>query len=396
MQLTEQIYLKKTQVLSQLCHLAKNLYNEANYLIRQRLFQTGYWLRFYELNDLLHSSLNYQALPIQTAQQLLLLLDRNWKSFFKAIKDWVKHPEKYLGRPKLPRYKKKDGESIVIFTNQQCKLKDGFLIFPRKANLAPVKTRIETNLHQVRIIPKGICYIVEIVYEKIEQNLNLDKGKIIGIDLGLINLITIVNNIGLKPSVIRGGIIKSVNQFYNKQKASYQALKDLQHYKFETKRLQRLTLKRNNTIHDFFHKVSRKLINYCILGDFGTIIIGYNEAWKQNIALGKRANQNFVQIPFLQLIQMIRYKAKLVGIEVVIDEESYTSLCSFFDNEPIGFHPKYVGTRINRGLFQTGARTVVNADVNGGYNIIKKVVPNAFANGIADVVGHPYSVSITE
>lgn len=396
MRLTEQIPLKKTPILSYLCHLAKNLYNEANYFIRQRFFQTRNWLRFYDLNNLLHNSTNYQALPIQTAQQIILLLDRNWKSFFRAITDWKKHPDKYLDRPRLPHYKKKDGEFLVIFTNQQCKLREGFLIFPKKTNLEPVRTRITANLHQVRIVPKGRNYVIEIIYEQIERDCGLDKGNIVGIDLGLCNLITGVNNRGLSPVVIKGGISKSISQFYNKMRARYQSLKDLQGYNFETKRLQRLTLKRNMKIKDQFHKVSRKLINYCILGNFGTIIIGYNENWKQNIALGRRTNQNFVQIPFLKLIQMICYKAKLVGIEVVEEEENYTSCCSFFDNEPIEFHPKYLGARIGRGLFRTSTRKIVNADCNGGYNIIRKAVPKAFANGIEGVVGHPYSVLITE
>jgi putative transposase len=236
--------------------------------------------------------------------------------------------------------------------------------------------------------------VVEIIYEKLEIDLGLDKGRIVGIDLGITNLITAVNNIGLTPFVIKGGVAKSINQFYNKQRAYYQSLKDSQGYQFETKRLRQLTLKRNSKIRNFFHKVSRQFINYCILGNFGTIIIGYNEKWKQYVSLGKRHNQNFVQIPFVCLIQMIRYKAKLVGIEVIEVEENYTSLCSFFDNESIAQHHKYMGTRISRGLFQTYTKSIVNADVNAGYNIIRKAVPNAFADGIADVVGHPISVSI--
>lgn len=394
MKQTEQIQVKHTLELATLCHLAKNLYNEANYIIRQEFFKTGRWIRYTKLDRMLKASLNYQALPSQTSQQLLRLLDKNWVSFFKAIKDWKVHPEKYLGRPKLPKYKKKNGETIVIFTNQNAHIRNNIISFPKKCQLAPIKTRIAPNFHQIRIIPQGLAYVVEIVYEQEPINLELDKDRILGIDLGLRNLVTGVNNIGLTPFVIKGGVVKSINQFYNKTRSHYQSLKDLQDYKFETKRLQRLTLKRNNKIKDYFHKTSRAIINFCIENNFGTIAIGYNSGWKQEIQLGKRNNQNFVTVPFLKLIQQLQYKAELVGIEVKTDTEDHTSKCSFLDGEPITHHEKYAGKRISRGLFRAKSGQVINADVNGGYNIIRKAVPKAFANGIAGVGLHPYSLTV--
>lgn len=392
MKQTEQIQLKKTFELFNLCHKAKDLYNKANFIIRQAFFETGRWIRYNELNKTLKSEKEYKELPIQTSQQILILLDKNWKSFFKSIKDWEKHPEKYLGRPQIPKYKKKNGESIVIFTNQNTRIKDGLIYFPKKCNLLFIKTRIPNNFQQIRIIPRGLSYVLEIIYEKEPINLELDKYRILGIDLGLRNLATCVNNIGLKPFVIKGGIVKSINQFYNKQRAKYQSIKDLQGYKFETKRLQRLTLKRNNKIKDYFHKISRAIINSCIENNFGTIILGYNNGWKQEIELGKRNNQNFVNIPFSKLVQQIHYKAELVSIEVKIIEESHTSKCSFLDNESIEHHDKYSGKRISRGLFKTKNNILINADVNGSYNIIKKAVPNAFADGIEGIGLCPYSL----
>jgi len=336
----------------------------------------------------------YRALPSQTAQQILRLLDTTWKSFFNGCKVWNKTPEKFKGRPKPPNYKKKNGEFIVIFTNQQCKIKGGYLYFPRRAGLTPIKTRIKEGLHHVRVIPKGNYYILEIVYEKEKINLNLNEKRVIGIDLGLNNIVTIANNAGLPPRLIKGGVAKSINQFYNKELAKYRRYKDTQGITFETKRLLRLTRKRNNKIHDLFHKISRRIVNYCIEHDFGTIIIGYNRLWKHKITLGKKTNQNFVQLPFYKLIRQLTYKSQLVGISVRLEREFYTSKCSFIDGEPIVKHEQYAGRRISRGLFQSKEGLLINADVNAAYNIIKKALPNALsADGIEGVGFHPFPLS---
>lgn len=396
MKLTEQIQLKKTKELSRSCHSSKNLYNLANYYVRQELFYLGNWLRYYDLWYVLKGKDAYITLPSQTAQQVLRLLDKNWKSFFNSIKDWKKHPEKYLSRPRPPKYKKKDGEFVVVFTNQQCRIKEGYVHFPQKTKLAPIKTRVKSPLHQVRLIPKGFYYVLEIVYELEKIDLHLDGKRIVGIDLGLNNIATIVNNAGLKPVIIKGGIVKSVNQFYNKQLAKYKSLKDKQGIKFETRRLQRFTKRRNNKINDTFHKISRRIVNYCIENDVGTIIAGYNGAWKQNINIGRKNNQNFVQVPFLKLLDQIRYKSEMIGISFTTVDESFTSKCSFLDGEPVGKHENYLGKRIARGLYKSNKGIVIHADVNAGYNIIKKAFPNAIsADGIGGVGFHPYSLAIS-
>ena len=394
MRLTERIQLKKSTALSQLCHRAKNLYNLANYTIRQRFFKDRHWYRYYYLNGLLNQATAYRALPIQTSQQILRLLDKNWKSFFRAMNDWKINPEKYQGGPRLPRYKPKNGESIVIFTNQQCRIKNGYLHFPKQV-VPPMKTRFAGRFQQVRLLPKGTYYIVEIIYDCASIYLDLPKDRILMIDLGLNNLVTGANNVGLPPFVIKGGVVKSINQFYNKEQSRLSSIKDKQIIRGQTIRLQRLTLKRNNKIQDFFHKASKKIIDYCIVNEFGTIIIGYNAGWKQNINIGKRNNQNFVYIPLQKLIHKIQYKARLVGIEVILEDEGYTSRCSFLDNEPIKRHKVYLGKRISRGLFQAGDGTIINADVNSGYNIGRKAIPNAFsADGIEGLGLHPYSMPI--
>jgi putative transposase len=270
------------------------------------------------------------------------------------------------------------------------KLKDSLLLFPTKVGFE-LKTRLpdKTNIREVRIIPKGVGYVVEIVYRKKIHPKPLNKNNIIAIDLGVRNLITTVNNNGLKPFVIKGGVVKSINQYYNKGRARIQSTYDHQGIK-TGKTMQKLTNKRNTKLNDYFHKTSRKIIEYCIINDIGTVIIGYNPDWKQNCHLGKKNTQNFVTIPYYKLIQQLDYKAEEQGITVIKQEESYSSKCSFLDDEPIKHHDKYLGRRITRGLFKSHTGTVINADVNGAYNILKKALLNAVdADRIEDVGLHP-------
>ena len=119
------------------------------------------------------------------------------------------------------------------------------------------------------------------------------------------------------------------------------------------------------------------------------LVIGKNKGWKQSINIGRRNNQAFVQVPHARFIDMLTYKARLVGIKVVVTEESYTSKTSFIDLEPVKKQMVYLGKRIKRGLFKSADGTLINADINGSSNIIRKVVPNAFADGIEDVVVRP-------
>lgn len=400
---TEQIWLKGDKTLAELCHLSKNLYNEANYIVRQELFNKGKWIRYNELNKLLKdSSESYKALPTQTAQQTLIVLDESWKSFFKAIRVWKIHPEKFKARPKIPGYKKKDGEHILVFTNQQAKLRDGWLVLPKLVGLK-IKTRIEEGLIQVRIIPRGVGYVLEIVYEKvlevIEKGRNKNKERIAGIDFGSANIVTMVNNIGLKPIVVKddGHGIKSINQFYNKRKAEIQSVYDSQGIKGGAK-LRGLRAKRDRKAKDYVHKLSRFVVGWCVEHEIGMIVFGYNEGWKQGVNIGRRNNQTFTQIPFMEIINKTAYKAEDKEIEVKKHEESHTSKCSFLDNEPIEHREKYVGRRISRGLFKTATGIIIHADVNAGYNIAKKANPKAFRNGCEWIGGcglHPVRCLIT-
>jgi len=340
-------------------------------------------------------------LPAQTAQQILKLVDKSWKSFFKVIREWKAHPEKFLKKPNPPRYKRKDGEHILVFTNQQCKIREGRLIFPKMVGLE-IKTRLldETNLREVRIIPRGVGYVCEIVYEKEVIGEERNRDRVVGIDFGSKNIIAMVNNIGEKSIVVKddGQGIKSINQFYNKWKAELQSIYDKQGIKYGDK-MRRLETKRNKKVNDWIHKLSRFIVDWCEKYDIGTIIVGHNDNWKQEVELGRRNNQNFVQIAFDTIIRKVVYKAEEKGMEVKEQEESHTSKCSFLDRESVEHHDKYVGKRIRRGLFRTAKGLLINADVNAGYNIIKKSDPKAFARVEADGVGgcalHPLCCYIT-
>ena len=392
----ERMWLKPSEELSTICHLSKNLFNEANYLVRQEFFSTGRWIRYTALAGQLKTSENYQQLPAQTAQQTLILVEKNWKSFFKAIKEWKKHPEKFLARPRLPGYKPKDGESIIVFTNQQASIKDGMLVLPKKTGFSEtIKTRI-TDLKEVRLIPKAIGYLLEIVYEKTINAPKRNKNRIAGIDIGVRNLVAVADNIGGMPIVVKGGVAKSMNQYYNKERARLSSIYDLQKIDMGNK-AKRLAVKREKKMNDYLHKVSKAVVDLLVERNIGTLVINHNDNWKQESNLGKRNNQNFVTIPFSTLIHMLQYKAEEHGINAIVREESHTSVCSFFDNESVEHHDIYVGKR-NRGLFRTAKGLVINADTQGALNGIKKAVPNAFslkgANGIEGAVGHPLRLEV--
>jgi putative transposase len=396
---TEQVWLEPNETLSELCHSSKNLWNEANYHVRQDFFMSGKWTRYNTLAGTFKTSENFKFINAQTAQQILKILDRSWKSFFKSIKEYAKHPEKFLGRPKLPGYKEKDGEFMLVFTNQQVSIYNGYLLFPKSLGIDNVKTRLEdgTKVKEARIIPKGTGYVLEIVYERSVEPEHQDKERIAGIDFGLRNIITMTNNIGQQPIVIKGDVIKSINQFYNKRRTEIQSIYDRQKIKSGSAMLN-LTDNRNRKIKDAIHKISRYIVNWCLEHKIGTIVIGHNDNWKQEANLGKRNNQNFVSIPYYILQNQITYKAEETGMNVIEQDESHTSKCSFLDNESVEHHEKYLGKRIKRGIFRSAKGILINADVQGALNIIRKAFSNAFpkeiADGIEGVGLHPKRTNI--
>ena len=400
---TEQIQFK-SDTIGSLCHASKNLFNLANYYVRQRFFENdkhyketgekGNHLWYKELYHLVKGTEAYKGLYAKTAQQILRLLDKSWKAYFKALKLWLVQPELFLGKPRPPKYKHKNGEHLLIFTNQQCKIKDGILKFPKICDLE-LKTGLkDVDLREVRIIPNGFNYTCEIVYQKEIDEREIDSSRLTGLDLGARNIATMANNFGAEPIVVKGGTANSINQFYNKEKARIQSVYDHQKIKFGRK-MSKLNWKHNNKINDYFHKLSRMIVNYASTNNVKTIVIGKNDNWKQNVNIGKRNNQKFVQLPLARLIEMIQYKAQELSIEVVLQEESHTSKCSFLDMESIEHHDKYAGKRIKRGLFRSAKGIIINADVNGALNIIRKAIPKAFADGIEGIGLYPKRCLIT-
>ena len=372
-------------MLCKFTHQSKNLYNRANYLVRKEFVESGKWLRYQQLDKLLkrdHDYPDYTNMPsAQSAQQTLRLLDANWKSFFKSIKDWSKNKDKYPGRPKLPKYKPKDGQMVLFVTNQRVKQVGNLLTFPKSFRGFTIKPRCITldnfeKLNQVRIIPCNQLFCVEIVYSiAINDAPSQDNGRIMSIDLGLDNLATIVTNTGLNPIIVNGKGLKSTNQYYNKEKAHYQSIAKQVNGKNYTNRLHRLTRKRNFKIEDALHKISRFIVDTAVVNNINTIVIGNNQGWKQSISLSRKTNQSFVTIPHQKLIENICYKAKLHGIRVIITEESYTSGTSFLDGESPTKDVYDKRRRIYRGLFRSNQGVCINADVNAGYQIMKKSIP---------------------
>jgi putative transposase len=381
------------------CFRSKNLYNYANYIIRQEFINNGKWIHYNELFDLCKNGDDYKNLGSNLGQQTLRLLDKNWKSFFAAIKDWKKNPSKYLGRPKLPKYKAKDGRCFLGIDNIKFFNTDGHIRFGYKPfhclnNMFKTNISSTSKLMQCRFIPYNNYYTMEIVYQIEAPDQPTESTNIASIDLGIDNFATITNNIGLQPIAIKGKVIKSINQYFNKKKASIQSELMLVNEKHWSKRLQKLTDKRNNKVRTWMHNVSKYIVDYCVLYGIDTLVCGYNVGWKQESKMSKKVNQKFVSIPFDMFVNQLKYKCENNGIRFIQTEESYTSGTSFLDGESPVKENYNKSRRIYRGTFQSNDDILINSDVNGSYQIMKKVFPNAFVNGIEGVGCHPTAIKI--
>ncbi len=383
----EQHQIHKThplyKVVDEYCFRSKNLYNYANYLIRQEFINNGKYIKYYDMDKSLQKSEPYKLLMSQAAQCTLQVLDRCWKSFFASIRDWKKYPDKYLGRPKIPKYKKKDGRFPWFLKNNQTWIRDGYLGFQLRAmNGYKFKTNVKGRLISVRFIPRGNIYIMEIIYEIDALEEKLESKNIIGIDLGVNNFVTMVNNIGLQPIIINGRGIKSINQYYNKRKAKIQSELKIRHDKSWSNKLDILTRKRSNRIKNYIHHTSHYIIDYCKENGIDTIVLGLNKTWKQECSMNDKATQNFIYIPYNILINQLKYKCQDNNINFIIHEEAFTSGTSFLDNELPVKENYDKSRRVKRGLFKSNNDRYINSDVNGAYQIIRKVFPNVSAEGI--------------
>lgn len=390
MHLVEQHIIKVHEArfneLAKLCHLSKNLYNAALYHVRQHFFRTGQLLNYLSLNRLFVRTRqpDYYALPAKVAQQTLLMVEQNFKSFLalRAVAPEQARPPQYLD--KAARFQ-------LIYTAQaisQVALRQGIIHLSQTSVRTPTH---RTRVAQVRVIPRGNHCCVEVVYLRDEPELQTHNGRYAALDLGLNNLACVTSNV-VKPIIINGKPLKSVNQFFHKRRAQLHS--KLINGRQTSRRLRALTHKRNCKIKDYLHKASRSIINHLVSNQITVLVVGKNDGWKQEIKLGRRNNQNFVAIPHSRLVQLLEYKARLAGLTVIQQEESYTSACSFLDHEEIGPHEQYSGRRIKRGLFRSRQGYLINADVNGSLNILRKAVPNiTFDNGI-EVSSAPLVITI--
>jgi IS605 OrfB family transposase len=379
---------------------SKNLYNAALYLVRQAFIHRGKYLTYHKLDKLMHQHEAYQVLPRKVSQWVLKGLHHNWLSFFESLKAYEEDPSKFTGRPKLPKYKHKtDGRNLMVYTVQAIskpELEQG-IIKPSQLAIT-VKTK-QQSIKQVRIVPKNGYYVVEVVYDRAPVQAQVDPALCVGIDLGVTNLAAIASNqVGLAPRLVNGRPLKACNQWYNKRLRQLRKLLPKADRERVTRQMERITNKRNRQIDHYLHTASRRVIDFLVQERVGTVVIGLNPLWKQEARLGKRANQNFVSIPHGRFIGMLIYKAALVGIQVEVREESYTSKASFLDLDPIPdyragdqeghyFSGKRIGPRSR--LYRAKGGKVISADVNGAYNILRKSRPDAFAEGIAGYVVHP-------
>ena len=363
----------KYQEIDRLAFLSKNLYNCAVYLNRQAYFQGQAFLTMNELHHALKTSPDYRALPAKVSQLILKQVEKTFKSYRQAKEQYRKFPDKFTGKPKLPRYKhKENGRNLLTYNYQAVSKKELIkgIIKPSGTNLK-IKTE-HKEIVEVRIIPKIGAYYLEIVYEQTEPN-QQEGDRYAFIDLGLNNLAALTSNVPeFQPTLVCGKALKSCNQKYNKTLAKLKA--ELPANQKTSARIQGLTLKRNCKVDYYLHTASRYIINKLLAHQINLLVIGQNQGWKQNINIGDRNNQSFVNIPHSKLIEQLIYKAKLVGIEVVTTQESYTSKCSFLDLEPIQKQESYVGKRVKRGLFRSSSGYLYGADINGSLNIGRKVV----------------------
>jgi putative transposase len=402
MKLVERHIIKKThqfyQQIDELCWRSKNLYNYANYLVRQSFILEGSYLDNTKIYHQVKQHESYKALPSKVSNQVLIVLHLNWKSFLNATAVYNQDPSKFLGRPKLPKYKDKNkGRNILIYelgAISQPGLRKGIIKLSQTNIQFPTSAN---NIKQVRIVPRCGQYVIEVVYEMAAKPQQLNPQQVAGIDIGLDNLAALTANLpGFKPVLVNGKPLKSINRHYNKVKAKLQSqLKGNAH---TSHRINALTCKRNNQIDNYLHNASRWIINYLVKAGIGTLVIGKNEQWKQELNLGKTTNQNFVSIPHARFIEQLKYKAELVGITVLIHEESYTSAASFLDLDPIPVYQKdkkhsFSGKRIQRAWYKSQNGKLIHADVNASLNIARKVVPAAFSLGIEGIAVCPFRVT---
>jgi len=341
------------------------------------------------------------------AQWTLQAVCKAWKSFWESAKAYAKNPKMFLGKPKMPGYlHKTKGRSIIYLTSQNVKVKDGVLHFPKSFNGFTIPTDLNgDDIQQVRIVPKNRHFVVEVVYKTQDVSIKSDNSRYLGVDLGIDNFAAVVSNDGSEPALINGKGLKSLNKHWNKRIAHLREVETAMNGVWvttktgktkiskQTKQQVILTNKRNRQVKDFCHKASKTVIDLALERECHTVVVGKNDGWKQKSNIGKTSNQSFVQIPHAMFINMLEYKCQKYGLNFTSTAESHTSKTSWLDDEIPQHHENYLGKRVKRGLFKSANGTLINADVNGALQIVRKVFPNARADGIW-AFGQPVRVNV--
>lgn len=359
-----------------LSFLAKNLYNSTLYYQRQSLFASDFQ-NYYAVNrEFTHTNqVDYRALPAKVSKQVQMLVDKTFKSYFALVKK--KNTENYSSKVKLPKYLAKvTGRYVVPYPKDALSLKVEGYVKLSKTSIT-IKTCVpKESIQGARIVPKGNHYVIEILYKVASKPLRSElPERVAFVDPGLNNLMTITSNC-FNPILVNGRPLKAINQLANKGLAKLKSKLSVQSL-YMAPLLQSVYSKRARRLTDMLHKITTQLVNHLDSYNIDTVIFGHNIGQKQDINLGKVTNQNFVQIPFTQLITQLQYKCQLKGIRFIVTEEAHTSKCSFLDKESIEHHAKYKGKRVKRGLFRTSKGILINADVNGSLNIGRKYLTKA-------------------
>lgn len=360
--------------------------------MRQAFIFEQRYIGYAELFHLLKQHDAYTALPRKVSHDILRQLDKNWRAFFAALAAWKEDPSRFTGRPKVPQYKDKTKGRFVLIYDIQAISRRALA----RGILAPSGLSIEVQtahktIKLARIVPRIGFYVVEIVYAQHEAAPSGNPALYAAVDLGVDTLAALTSNkAGFAPHLVNGRVLKSSNQFYNKRRAE---LQEALGHPGTTARMERLTLRRTRRINHYLHAASKTIIAVLVTEGIGTLAIGKNLLWKQEIELGRANNQHFVQIPQARFIEMLTYKAELAGITVKVQEESYTSKASFLDLDPLPVYdpkredkPAFSGKREKRGVYRAKTGQRIHADVNGSYNIGRKAFPNSFGQGIAAAI----------
>ena len=385
-----------------LCFASKNIYNSCLYTIKQHNLKYNNFDILADLYNHIKILECYAYLPPKVAQQTIRLAQKTYKSFFallKAKKQGKLQEGTFVGEPKY--LNKKHGRQVAEYNNQTISKK----VFQKAHKVKLTQCSIEVNtkienfdsIDYVRIVPMNDAYCIEVVYTVEDVKPIRANNSYAGIDLGINNLAAVAfNDSSKKPFLINGRPLKSINQYYNKKLAKLRSKVAKCKYKSSHK-IKKLCNKRNNKVNNFLHKASRLIVNKLVSEGVFCLVIGKNDYWKQNANIGKINNQNFVDIPHSRFVDMLTYKCERVGIRVVVVNESHTSKCSFLDNETVEHHDKYIGSRIKRGLFKSSKGLLINADINGALNIIRKAAPRAFqmeCDGVEGFVVNPSNINV--